>query len=143
MSNTILEVQTRFNDWITFRINEYNFVENQDFVIFTEKSVKMQRGRPGKEYSLSIPMAKELAMIEKTDQGKMARLYFIECEKQLKKVSLTPKQECFLEIAEAANQQAVLLALNKLNNTVIIHIVERDDYVPPPMPEEEELITGE
>ena len=79
MSNTILEVQTRFNDWITFRINEYNFVENQDFVIFTEKSVKMQRGRPGKEYSLSISMAKELAMIEKTEQGKMARLYFKSC----------------------------------------------------------------
>ena len=142
MSNTILEVQTRFNDWITFRINEYNFVENQDFVKIHKKMELSATGQNAIEYHITLDMAKELSMVENNKQGKLARRYFIECEKQLKKVSLTPKQECFLEIAEAANQQAVLLALNKLNNTVITPIVERDDYVPPPMPEEE-LITGE
>ena len=39
--HAFLEVQTRFNGWIATRINEYGFVENQDFIIFTENSVKI------------------------------------------------------------------------------------------------------
>ena len=39
--HAFLEVQTRFNGWIATRINEYGFVENQDFVIFTGNSVKI------------------------------------------------------------------------------------------------------
>ena len=42
--HAFLEVQTRFNDWIAARINEYGFVENQDFVSFTGNPVKIQRG---------------------------------------------------------------------------------------------------
>ena len=60
--HTFLEVRTRFNDWIAARISEYDFVENQDFVSFTENPVKIQRGRPSKEYHITLDMAKELAM---------------------------------------------------------------------------------
>ena len=60
--HTFLEVRTRFNDWIAARISEYDFVENQDFVNFTENPVKIQRGRPSKEYHITLDMAKELAM---------------------------------------------------------------------------------
>ena len=82
--HTFLEVQTRFNDWIAARINEYEFIENQDFVSFTENSVKPKGGRPSQEYYITLDMAKELAMVERTDKGKLARKYFIECEKRLK-----------------------------------------------------------
>ena len=34
--HTFMVVQTRFNDWISARINEYDFVENQDFVVFAQ-----------------------------------------------------------------------------------------------------------
>ena len=60
--HAFLEVRTRFNDWIATRINEYGFIENQDFVSFTENPVKIQRGRPSKEYQISLDMAKEPAM---------------------------------------------------------------------------------
>ena len=82
--HTFLEVQTRFNDWIAARINKYEFIENQDFVSFTENSVKPKGGRPSQEYYITLDMAKELAMVERTDKGKLARKYFIECEKRLK-----------------------------------------------------------
>ena len=36
--HSFLEVQTRFNDWITKRIKDYDFAENQDYSIVTEKS---------------------------------------------------------------------------------------------------------
>jgi phage anti-repressor protein len=59
-----LEVETRFNGWISARINEYDFIENQDFISFTENSAKPQGGRPVKEYHLSLDMAKELSMVD-------------------------------------------------------------------------------
>lgn len=77
-----LEVQTRFNDWIERRITEYEFVENQDFVFYSNLS-KTQSGRPRMEIFVSLDMAKELAMVERTEKGKQARKYFIDCEKQL------------------------------------------------------------
>jgi len=82
--HAFLEVKTRFNGWITTRIEEYGFLENQDFMSFAENSVKPQGGRPSKEYSLTLDMAKELAMVERNSKGRQIRRYFIECEKKLR-----------------------------------------------------------
>lgn len=99
--HTFLEVQTRFNDWIAARISEYDFIENKDFVSFTENSVKPKKGRPSQEYYISLDMAKELAMVERNDKGKLARKYFIECEKRLKQELPTS----YLEALEALVQK--------------------------------------
>ena len=79
-----LESKTRFNDWIRERIEKFQFIEGQDFVSFTQNSVKPYGGRPTMEYVISIDMAKELSMVENNKKGRMARRYFIECEKKLK-----------------------------------------------------------
>jgi len=79
-----LEVETRFNDWIRERVEQFGFSENQDFVSFTENSVK---GRPRIEYHLTLDMAKELSMVERNDKGKQARQYFIECERRAKSIT--------------------------------------------------------
>ena len=84
-----LEVKTRFNDWIRERIEQFSFVENQDFVTFTENPVK---GRPSLEYALTLDMAKELSMVERNDKGKQARQYFIECERLAKQAVIDPMQ---------------------------------------------------
>lgn len=81
-----LEVRSKFAEWINRRIDEYGFIENQYFIIFSEISEKIRKGRPTKEYILSMDMAKELSMIERSEKGKQARLYFIECEKKLRQV---------------------------------------------------------
>lgn len=84
--HAFLEVETRFNDWIDRRIEEYGFVESQDFVIdYSNLSNQTGRGgdRRGKDYHCTIGMAKELAMVERTAKGKQARQYFIECERRL------------------------------------------------------------
>ena len=88
--HAFLEVQTRFNDWITKRIRDYDFLENQDFLTVTEKKVTMtdvgEKVSLLKEHYISLDMAKELSMVERNDKGRQARRYFIECEKRLREV---------------------------------------------------------
>jgi len=73
-----LEVETRYNDWIVRRIEEYDFEDGKDFYSFLSKSTG---GRPSRDYALSVDMAKELSMVERTAKGKQARQYFIQCER--------------------------------------------------------------
>lgn len=78
-----------FATWIKQRIEQYGFVENQDFEVFDNFVKNSQGGRPTIEYALSLDMAKELSMVENNEKGRMARKYFIECEKAAtKQVSL-------------------------------------------------------
>ena len=84
--HAFLQNKDHFATWIKDRITQYDFIENQDFVIYSENS---EKGRPRVEYALSLDMAKELSMVERTDRGKQARQYFIDCEKQLQS-SLKP-----------------------------------------------------
>ena len=79
-----LEVGKDYSTWIKDRINKYDFVENQDFIVFPESGKNLQGGRPRIGYAISIDMAKELSMVENNEKGRMARRYFIECEKKLK-----------------------------------------------------------
>lgn len=79
-----LQVGKYFSNWIKKRIEDYGFIENQDFVGFCQNGQKPIGGRPTTEYHLTLDMAKELAMVERNEQGRAARRYFIECEKALK-----------------------------------------------------------
>ena len=76
-----LEVKTRYNDWVNKRVKEYGFIENIDFIAITQKKVTAQ-GNTSEyiDHLLKINMAKELAMIENNDKGRVIRKYFIDCE---------------------------------------------------------------
>lgn len=109
--HAFLEVQTRFNDWIKNRVDEYGFIENQDFIAFTENLVN---GGRRIEYALSLDMAKELSMVERNAKGKQARQYFIDCEKRLSG-SLIPHTfsealRLAADLAERNQQQAAQIA---------------------------------
>jgi len=79
--HAFLEVKTLFKDWISRRVEEYGFEDGKDFSSFLSESLK---GRPSREYAITLDMAKELAMVERNEKGRRARQYFIECEKRLK-----------------------------------------------------------
>ena len=78
--HAFLENRDHFSTWIKDRISQYGFVENQDFVSFSEIP---ENGGRRIEYALSLDMAKELSMVERNTKGKQARQYFIDCEKRL------------------------------------------------------------
>lgn len=76
-----LEVDTPYHIWFP-RMKEYGFIENVDFSTFEQNCSKPTGGRPSTDHVLTIDMAKELCMIQRTDKGKQARQYFIQIEKQ-------------------------------------------------------------
>jgi len=78
-----LEVGKVFGAWIQDRIQKYDFQEGVDFETrFPELESKIHGGQNRKEYTLSLDMAKEIAMLENNDKGRQARKYFIEVEKR-------------------------------------------------------------
>ncbi|ELL8383623.1 TPA: phage antirepressor Ant [Escherichia coli] len=89
--HAFLGVKKVFAAWITNRISEYEFIENQDYILLSNLG-KQTSGRGGhnrKDYHLTLDTAKELAMVERNEKGRQIRRYFIECEKKLRQ-SLLP-----------------------------------------------------
>ena len=75
--HAMLEVEARYNDWFP-RMCEYGFEEGKDFYSFLSKTP--EGGRPKQEHQLTIAMAKELCMLQRTEKGKQCRQYFIQVE---------------------------------------------------------------
>lgn len=74
-----LNIRTAFKDWFP-RMCEYGFEEGKDFCSkMSETSSK--GGRPSKDADISIDMAKQICMIQRSPEGKMIRQYFIDLEK--------------------------------------------------------------
>lgn len=76
----VLGVKTPYSMWFD-RMVEYGFTENQDFLL---NNFVKQTGRGGHnkiDHVLKLDMAKEIAMIQRTDKGKEVRQYFIQVEK--------------------------------------------------------------
>ena len=107
--HTFLEIQTRYNDWIKNRINEYGFIQDEDYLVITERT----NGRPRKEYHITLDMGKELGMVERNERGRQIRKYFIECERrasQPKQIALPePEKKFTFEFTEYELQQLAWL----------------------------------
>lgn len=79
-----LGVETPYRKWFP-RMVEYGFTEGKDFNV--DKNVRVgeegdrEVARELTDHLLTIDMAKELAMIQRTERGKQARQYFIQVEK--------------------------------------------------------------
>ena len=70
-----------FTEWFN-QFKTYGFAESIDFRTLSENIEKPQGGRPSVDYEITVEMAKELCMLQRTEKGKQARQYFIELEKQ-------------------------------------------------------------
>ncbi len=83
--HAFLEVGRDYSNWIKSRIEQYQFVEGEDYILIRQNGrIKTKGGdRRSTDHYLTLDMAKELAMVERNDKGRQARRYFIECEKQL------------------------------------------------------------
>ena len=104
-----LHIGTRFNDWFP-RMTEYGFVEGTDF--YSKMSKTDNGGRPSTDYEISVDMAKQICMIQRTPEGKAVRQYLIDLEKAWN----TPEQ-VFARALKMADEKINSL---KENNTRLI-----------------------
>ncbi len=95
-----LGVETRYNDWFK-RMSEYGFTENEDF--YSNLSKTSESGRPSTDHQLTIPMAKEICMLQRNDKGKQFRQYFIRVEEAWNSPEMIMKRA--LEIANRKVQE--------------------------------------
>ncbi len=101
-----LGVGKDYTTWIKDRIGKYGFVENQDYMVFTNSGENLLGGRPRTEYILKLDVAKELAMVENNEQGRNVRRFFIEVEKRYRQQQSPPIDETKRVRAEAMLRNA-------------------------------------
>ena len=109
-----LGVGRDFTTWIKERIAEFEFFDGEDYFTIFVPPIRGAGNRGQRtDYFLTLDMAKELAMVERTDRGRQARRYFIECERQLRQLqqslpaSMTAKQAPLSRAErQAINRQA-------------------------------------
>lgn len=101
-----LEVKTAYKDWFP-RMCEYGFTDGKDFSSILSESTG---GRPRVDHAMTLDMAKEISMIQRTEKGKQARQYFIEVEKAYKekyKLPQTPEEklELTMQVTSRLNKR--------------------------------------
>lgn len=114
-----LEIKTAFKDWFP-RMAAYGFEENQDFILVAQKRATNNPKNPVatyNDYQISVDMAKQICMIQRSEKGKQYRQYFIDLEKAWN----TPEQ-IFARALKMADQKIEKL---KESNAGLLEDVER------------------
>lgn len=74
-----LNIGTKFTTWFE-RMKDYGFSEGNEFFPKLGETSE-QGGRPQTDFQISVDMAKQICMIQRSPEGKMIRQYFIDLEK--------------------------------------------------------------
>lgn len=103
--HTELKINTKFADWIQRRISKYGFEEDVDFIRFLNSEKAENTYVNTKEYRFTVDMAKQLAMAEGNEYGKVVRKYFITIEKAFKRIVewnmiREPERETYKQMCE-------------------------------------------
>jgi len=84
-----LEIKTPYHIWLP-RMLEYGFEQDKDYLLIEQKSSIKHELNTSKRtkinHQLTLDMAKEICMIQRTKIGKATRKYFLECEKRLLRI---------------------------------------------------------
>lgn len=77
-----LGIGTQYTKWFD-RMSEYGFYENVDYQAISQKRLTAQGNETTYiDHEITLDMAKEIAMIQRSDKGKEVRQYFLELERR-------------------------------------------------------------
>ncbi|AUN48944.1 TPA: antA/AntB antirepressor family protein [Escherichia coli] len=116
-----LGVGRDFTNWIKGRIDQYGFIAGTDFIrvenLSTPKRASAKtRQQIEHDYLLSLDMAKEVAMVERNEQGRAIRRYFIQCEEELQRsvpeIAARYRRQLKARLSAANNFKPMCDALN-------------------------------
>lgn len=111
-----LEVKSNFTTWFD-RMCEYGFTENDYKKCFPKMESGLNGGQNMVDYQISVDMAKQICMIQRSEKGKQYRQYFIDLEKAWN----TPEQ-IFARALKMADQKIEKM---KESNAGLLEDVER------------------
>lgn len=122
-----LNVQTPYHKWMP-RMIEYGFVEGTDFAV-TDKNVRNSNG--GKQtvtdHILTLNMAKEIAMLQRTQEGQEIRRYLLKVEEDWN----SPEKVMARAIVMANNKLKELTTKNYKLENEIVHLNETINEMKP------------
>lgn len=104
-----------FEEHIDYTVIKYNY--SGDVILSESDSQHVSK----LEIALTIDSAKEIAMIQRNDKGKIARKYFIACENKLKRVFSLPQNysEALRQLADTTDQkEKAVIHLNQANDII-------------------------
>lgn len=121
----VLGVETRYDTWFN-RMKEYGFIENVDYVEFNEKVDAQKRARTYEQvnHAIKLDMVKEIAMIQRNENGKKVRQYFIQVEKDFN----SPEKIMARALKIAENKLNVLQLENTQQKQLIGELKPKADY---------------
>ena len=126
-----LEVTERFSSWFE-RYCKYGFEENIDYIGC--KVFNTLARQELQDYAMTIEMAKEFSMLQRTEKGKQARLYFIECEKiaknKLSSITVTENATIANEYMKLLKTSAETLHMNESSVLYISKKIYKDCNIP-------------
>lgn len=111
-----LQVKTAYKDWFP-RMCEYGFIEGKDFSSFLSESTG---GRPGTDHQLSIGMAKQLCMLQRSEIGRKFREYFINIEEAWNSPEKIMERAMQIAHQRALEAERRIFALNEEKETLEI-----------------------
>lgn len=122
-----LEVKTAYKDWFP-RMCEYGFTEGEDFNPLKNEQVRTEGNRQVSreltDHQLTIPMAKEICMLQRSEKGKQFRQYFIRVEEAWNSPEMIMKRAW-----EIANEKVKALQVSVSQLTVDKQIMQpKADY---------------
>ena len=114
-----------FTTWVKSRIGKYGFIEGEDYLLHKKMEQHESGAKLRTEYTLTLDMAKELAMVEANERGQQARRYFIEAEKQLREVASRPEPQPQLKKHTAVEYVQASKDLPQIENPMLRSILEQ------------------
>lgn len=131
-----LRVGRDYNNWMRQRITKYGFQADADYQVFAGSGEKPSGGRPTRRYAITLDMAKELAMVENNEIGRLVRRYFIWLEKIAHARPASPLQDYSFD--QWSNEElrtrnsTVTMYRQVMNNVSAMWMMERLGFPIPP-----------
>ena len=134
-----LGVTERFNSWFS-RMLKFGFEENKDYIGCKEFNTLAKQEL--QNYYISLDMAKEICMIQRSEIGRTFRQYFIECERELKNIvtkveyiTKKSKEEIDLERARfiyEVGQDSPIETYKEICSAISVNMVAGQNLLPMP-----------
>lgn len=126
-----LMVGKDFTTWIRDRIDKYGFIENEDYTLTLTK-IGERQNVTRHDYILTLDTAKEIAMVQNNEMGRVIRKYFIEIEKRYRLEKPKSQAELLLMYAKqfVATERRVAALESKVNDITTIVAINPKDWRP-------------